>query len=104
MKKRSLGILLSTGPENSNLSTALGLSDAALRTGVDVYLYLIDEGVLAVDDPRFQPLRDSGLKLFACAYGAQQRGIPRKDEKATYCGLVVLSNIVSTCDRFVALN
>ena len=104
MKKRSLGILLSTGPENSNLSTALGLSDAALRAGVDVYLYLIDEGVLAVDDPRFQPLRDSGLKLFACAYGAQQRGIPRKDEKATYCGLVVLSNIVSTCDRFVALN
>jgi sulfur relay (sulfurtransferase) complex TusBCD TusD component (DsrE family) len=104
MKKRSLGILLSTGPENSNLPTALGLSSAALRAGVDVYLYLIDEGVLAVDDPRFQPLRDSGLKLFACAYGAQQRGIPRKDEKATYCGLVVLSNIVSTCDRFVALN
>ncbi|HEX9284522.1 MAG TPA: DsrE family protein [Nitrospirales bacterium] len=104
MKKRSLGILLSTGPENSNLSTALGLSGAALRDGVDVYLYLIDEGVLAVDDPRFQPLRDSGLKLFACAYGAQQRGLPRKEEKATYCGLVVLSNIVSTCDRFVALN
>ena len=104
MKKRSLGILLSTGPENANLSTALGLSDAALHAGVDVYLYLIDEGVLAVDDPRFQPLRDSGLKLFACAYGAQQRGVPRKDEKATYCGLVVLSNIVSTCDRFVALN
>jgi sulfur relay (sulfurtransferase) complex TusBCD TusD component (DsrE family) len=104
MKKRSLGILLSTGPENTNLSTTLGLSDAALHAGVDVYLYLIDEGVLAVDDPRFQPLRDSGLKLFACAYGAQQRGVPRKDEKATYCGLVVLSNIVSTCDRFVALN
>jgi sulfur relay (sulfurtransferase) complex TusBCD TusD component (DsrE family) len=104
MKKRSLGILLSTGPENANLATALGLSDAALRAGVDVYFYLIDEGVLAVDDPRFQPLRDSGLKLFACAYGAQQRGVPRKDEKATYCGLVVLSNIVSTCDRFVALN
>jgi sulfur relay (sulfurtransferase) complex TusBCD TusD component (DsrE family) len=104
MKKRSLGILLSTGPENSNLSTALGLSESALRAGVDVYLYLIDEGVLAVDDPHFQSLRDSGLKLFACAYGAQQRGLPRKEEKATYCGLVVLSNIVSTCDRFVALN
>ena len=104
MKKRSLGILLSTGPESSNLSTALGLSSAALGAGVDVYLYLVDEGVLAVDDPRFQPLRDAGLKLFACAYGAQQRGVPRKDEKATYCGLVVLSNIVSSCERFVALN
>jgi len=104
MKPRSLGVLLSTGPENPNLATALGLSDAALKAGVDVYLYLIDEGVLTVDDPRFEPLRASGLKLFACAYGAQQHGVARKDEKATYCGLVVLSNIVSSCDRFLALN
>src|SRR2546426_8376740 len=104
MKKQSLGLLLSTGPHNSNLHTAIGLSEAALRAGKDVFLYLIDEGVLAVDDPRFQSLRDSGLKLFACAYGAQQHGVPRRDNKATYCGLVVLSNIVSSCDRFVALN
>ena len=104
MKRESLGLLLSTGPENSNLDTALRLSEAALDTGRDVYLYLIDEGVLTVDDPRFDPLRAAGLKLFACAYGAQQRGVPRKDERATYCGLVILSSIVSSCDRFIALN
>ena len=104
MKKRALGILLSTGPESVNLSTAVHLSDAALKADVDVYLYLIDRGVLTVDDPRFEPLRSSGLKLFACAYGAKQHGVARKEEKATYCGLVLLSNIVSTCDRFVALN
>ena len=104
MKKRTLGILLSTGPKNQNLTTVVGLSDAGLKAGGDVYLYLIDEGVLTVDDPRFEPLRAAGLKLFACAYGAQQHRVARKDEKATYCGLVVLSNILSTCDRFVALN
>ena len=104
MKKRALGILLSTGSESVNLSTAVHLSDAALKANVDVYLYLIDRGVLTVDDPRFEPLRSAGLKLFACAYGAQQHGVARKEEKATYCGLVLLSNIVSTCDRFVALN
>jgi sulfur relay (sulfurtransferase) complex TusBCD TusD component (DsrE family) len=104
MKKPSLGLLLSTGPENPNLDAAIGLSNAALKAGKDVYMYLIDEGVLTVDDPRFEPLRASGLKLFACAYGAQQHGVARKDEKATYCGLVVLSNIVSSCDRFIALN
>jgi sulfur relay (sulfurtransferase) complex TusBCD TusD component (DsrE family) len=104
MKKPSLGLLLSTGPENPNLEAAVGLSEAALTSGKDVYLYLIDEGVLTVEDPRFEPLRKAGLKLFACAYGAQQHGVPRKDERATYCGLVVLSNIVSSCDRFIALN
>jgi sulfur relay (sulfurtransferase) complex TusBCD TusD component (DsrE family) len=104
MKKQSLGLLLSTGPENANLDAAIGLSGAALKSGKDVYLYLIDEGVLTVEDPRFSPLRVAGLKLFACAYGAQQHGVARKDELATYCGLVVLSNIVSSCDRFIALN
>jgi sulfur relay (sulfurtransferase) complex TusBCD TusD component (DsrE family) len=104
MKKRSLGILLSTGPGNTNLDTAVGLAGAALKSGAEVYLYLIDEGVLAVDEPRFDSLRASGLKLYACAYGAQQHGVPRKEEKAIYCGLVVLSNIVSVCDRFIALN
>ena len=94
MKKQSLGLLLSTGPENPNLDAVVGLSEAALNSGKDVYLYLIDEGVLTVEDPRFEPLRQAGLKLFACAYGAQQHGLPRKDERATYCGLVVLSNIV----------
>ena len=104
MKKRALGILLSTGPDSPNLATAIGVSRAALRAGAEVYLYLIDEGVLTVDDPRFQGLRDAGLKLFACAYGAQRLHVPTKDDKATYCGLVVLSNIVSACDRFLALN
>jgi sulfur relay (sulfurtransferase) complex TusBCD TusD component (DsrE family) len=104
MKKPSLGLLLSTGPENPNLDAVVGLSQAALSSGKDVYLYLIDEGVLTVEDPRFEPLRQAGLKLFACAYGAQQHGVPRQDERATYCGLVVLSNIVSSCDRFIALN
>ena len=100
MKKQSFGLLLSTGPENSNLDAAIGLSEAALQSGKDVYMYLIDAGVLTVEDPRFS----AGLKLFACAYGAQQHGVPRKDDRATYCGLVVLSNIISSCDRFVALN
>ena len=35
---------------------------------IDLYLYLIDEGVLTVEDPRFEPLCSAGLKLFACAF------------------------------------
>src|SRR5438445_6029456 len=104
MKKRALGILLSTGPDNPNLTTAIGLSGAALKGGADVYLYLIDEGVLTVDDPRFQPLRDAELKLFACAYGPQRLGVPRKDDMASYYGFVVLSMLVSDSAWFVALD
>ena len=100
---KKLGLMLSTEPSHSNLATALGLSRAALDRGGDVYLYLIDDAVAAVDDARVQALADRGLKLFVCAYGCQKRRLPLSD-KATNCGLVVLTDIINGTDRFLALN
>ena len=103
--KKKLGVLLSTGPEHANLAAAAGLSDAALDRGTDLYLYLIDDGVRALDDPRIRALPGRGAKLFVCAYGCQKRRIPLDDTAGvTYCGLVVLTDILNGTDRFVALN
>ncbi len=95
--------MVSTAPDHLNLETALGLSRAALDRGVDVYLYLIDDAVSAVEDPRLQALAERGLKLFVCAYGCQKRGLPLSD-KATNCGLVVLTDLINGTERFLALN
>lgn len=103
MKKKTLGILLSTPPEDKNLTTVTSLANEALRQGVDTYLYLIDDGVRNLGRPEMETLRQNGVKLFLCAYGAQRRGIPTSD-KAVFCGLVVLSDLVKGCDRFVTFN
>jgi sulfur relay (sulfurtransferase) complex TusBCD TusD component (DsrE family) len=100
---RKLGIMLSTKPEHPNLATCLALSQAALARGVDLYLYLIDDGVANIDDERILELGRHGAKLFVCAYGSQRRRLPITD-KASYCGLVVLTDLINGCDRFVALN
>jgi len=103
--KKKLGIMLSTGPEHSNLVTALGLGTAALARGVDLYLYLIDDGVRALEDPRVRTLPARGAKLFVCAYGCQKRRIPLEDSPdVSYCGLVVLTDLINGTDRFIALN
>jgi sulfur relay (sulfurtransferase) complex TusBCD TusD component (DsrE family) len=105
LAKKKLGLLLSTGPEHRNLETALGLSNAALARGAQVYLYLIDDGVRVLDDPRIGTLPDRGAKVFVCAYGCQKRGLPLRDaDRVTYCGLVVLTDLINGTDRFVALN
>ena len=89
----------------SNLETALGLGDAALSRGADLYLYLIDDGVRALGDARLRALPGRGAKLFVCAYGCQKRRIPLEDDPAiSYCGLVVLTDVINGTDRFVALN
>ena len=100
---KKLGLMLSTGPENGNLDTAVGLSEAALDRGAQVYLYLIDDGVAAVDHPRVQALAERGARLFVCAFGCQKRGLPLS-ERATNCGLVVLTDVINGTDRFIALN
>ena len=105
LTKRKLGLLLSTTPEHANLETAVSLSKAALEQGVDLYLYLIDDGVLAKDRPEVQELAARGAKLFVCAYGCQKRRIPLSDpDRLNYCGLVVLTDLINGCDRFLAFN
>jgi predicted peroxiredoxin len=106
LARKKLGLLLSTGSERpSNIETAVGLSEAALARGADVYLYLIDDGVRALDDARVPALAGRGVKLFVCAFGCQKRRIPLRDsDTLTYCGLVVLTDIINGTDRFIALN
>jgi sulfur relay (sulfurtransferase) complex TusBCD TusD component (DsrE family) len=100
---KKLGVMVSTSPAHANLDTALRLGEAALARGADVYLYLIDDAVAAVEEGRVQRLADRGLRLFVCAYGCQKRGLPLSD-RATNCGLVVLADLLNATDRFVSLN
>lgn len=103
---KKLGILLSTPDSHPSVGTVVGLCNAALQQGSDVYLYLIDEGVKNVRDPRLVTLAEKGMKLSACAYGCQQHGVSTEnlDPRISLCGLVVLSNMINGCDRFLAFN
>ena len=105
LARKKLGLMLSTAPEHPNLATALALAEAALDRGAGVYLYLIDDGVRALADRRLRALPARGAKLFACAYGCQKRRIPLEDaDDVTYCGLVVLTDLINGTERFLALN
>jgi sulfur relay (sulfurtransferase) complex TusBCD TusD component (DsrE family) len=104
MAVRRLGLLLSTPPSHPSVETVVQLAQAALQKGVDVYLYLIDEGVKTVMDQRYLGLVNAGAKMSVCAYGCQQHGVPTVtvDSRISLSGLVVLSGIIDGCDRFLA--
>jgi sulfur relay (sulfurtransferase) complex TusBCD TusD component (DsrE family) len=104
MSALKLGLLLSTPPSHPSVETVVQLAQAALHRGVEVYLYLIDEGVKTAVDRRYISLIDAGVKMSVCAYGCQQHGVPTTtvDSRISLSGLVVLSGIIDRCDRFLA--
>ena len=101
LRGKKLGLLLSTLPDQPGFVHGVRLAEAALARGVDVYLYCIDDAVRSVSDPRLQTLKERGLKLYACAYGAHQRGLPVNDQ-ATFAGLTVVSDLIAGTDRFLS--
>ena len=96
---KKLGILLSGCPLQPPFHHGVRVAAAALDLGVDVYLYCIDEAVKGVGDPALQALRPRGLKLYGCAYGAHHHGVP-VDDRATFAGLTVVSDLAAGTDRF----
>ncbi len=103
LRERKLGLLISCRPDQPNFERGLRLAEAALKEGVKVYLYFIDEAVSGLADPRLRDLENRRFNLFACAYGAQRRNRPREDT-ATWAGLATLADIIAGTDRFVTLN
>jgi hypothetical protein len=100
---KKLGILVSCAPDHRNFAHAVGLARAALRKGVQVYLYCIDEAVKGIAERQIQDLRGNGMVLYGCAFSARQRNLPI-DDAATYSGLTVVSDLIASTDRFVSFN
>src|SRR5262245_4138616 len=103
LEGRKLGLLLSTSPDTPGFQHALKLALAAVDARVQVYMYCIDDAVPGISDPLLQSLRQRGLRLFACAYGAQRREIPTSD-LAVFAGLATLGDLIANTDRFLSFN
>jgi hypothetical protein len=103
LRGKKLGVLISCLPSEPNFNRGLRLIETALNRGLDVYLYCIDNAVAGVGQPQLQALRQKGLKLYACAYGANRRNIAMSNE-AVFAGLTVVNDIMAGTDRFLSFN
>jgi hypothetical protein len=103
VRGKKLGILISCAPGAAGFRHGVRVAAAAMRRGVNVYLYCIDEAVAGVADAELQQLKSNGLNLYACAYGAHKRHQPLTDH-ATFAGLTVVNDLIAGTDRFLSFN
>lgn len=98
-----LGILLSCTPEHPNFRHGLELARVALKRGLRVYLYCIDDAVTGIAGSGMQSLKSDGLVLYGCAFSARCRNVPIND-LAAFTGLTIVSDLMAGTDRFVSFN
>jgi sulfur relay (sulfurtransferase) complex TusBCD TusD component (DsrE family) len=103
LRGKKLGILLSTPPDHPGFQHGVRLAEAALQDGLTVYLYCIHDAVCGLEDRSLQALKNRGLNLYACAYAADRRRIPVR-EQAVFAGLTVVSDLIAATDRFVSFS
>ena len=103
LRGKKLGVLIACQPDQPGFRHGLRVAEAAMRRGVNVYLYCIDEAVMGVADAELQKLKAGGLNLYACAYGAHKHNLPLSDH-ATFAGLTVVNDLIVSTDRFVSFN
>ena len=106
-----IGFLLTSSPEHQDGYTVFRLSEAFLEMGIEVEIYLMEDGIYhGVKNrsnkklgPDFSALRAREVPISLCTFNSEVRGV---DEKDLLDGVLLrsqydLSRLVAECDRFL---
>ena len=100
---KSLGILLTRGPESEAARLIRGLAGSAARKRVRVVLFLMAQGADLLRSPLVRELTDLGVRISVCTQSVTERGLPTDLDHVDYASQFQLGRLVATADRFVAL-
>lgn len=75
LENKTLGILLATSPENFNKQIVIGITEAAIKLGVKVKIFLMDDGIYNLYDKNFMRLIELGAEISYCDQNAREREI-----------------------------
>ncbi len=98
---KSLGFLLFGGPDSADSGTVAGLSDVALKRGLDVEIFLMHEAVLNSTNEEFIRLADDGAKITVCSHNADQLKAERT-EKFNYGSQYDHANMIMNVDKYLS--
>ena len=103
---RTLGILLTTSPDDEDGHTVRRIIESASAQGVEVRLFVMCDGVYHLLDPAFHELARRGVSIVCCGQDATKRhldaieGVPNLRWGSQYD----FAQITAECDRILAFN
>ncbi|MBT5928040.1 MAG: DsrE family protein [Verrucomicrobia bacterium] len=102
-KGESIGVLIKSTPGSPSFKRGWVLIRMALESGVQVYIYLLDEAVRGVWNTDISSVLKLGGKISVCAFALEQRGIDCHEEMIP-SGLTMMSDVLLQSDRAFIFN
>ncbi len=100
-KPADIGLLVTSSPESENCRTVMKITEAALRQGHRVRIFLMQDGVYHIFRDDFMDLSGMGAQIILCAHNAEERKLPRR-EGVLFGSQYDLSEIIAKADAFLA--
>lgn len=95
-----LGILVNT---DKNLEHVIGICGAAKAAGIEVSIFIMDDGCFLTKEPRFLALAKQGVSMTLCDHSFHEKGLTGKVEGVTHGSQFDHASIAHECDRFIVL-
>lgn len=100
--RKKICILVTSSPESENSRTLAKISEAAIRMGQQVEIFLMCDGIYHILNDHFSSLIDMGAKVVLCSHNALERGLEKRE--GIYFGSQYdLAGMVAESDSFLAL-
>ena len=100
MGKKKLGILVNT---DKNLQHLLGLCEAAEKEGVEVSLFVMDDGTHLLQRDAIQRLAGRGVSIAICDHSYREKGYTETLENIKHGSQFDHAVIAHECDRYIVL-
>lgn len=98
--KKKLGILVNT---DKNLHHVLGICKAAKKAGIEVSIFVMDDGTHLLKDEEFLKLADEGVSMALCDHSYREKGYRETLEKVKHGSQFDHAIIAHGCDRYIVL-
>lgn len=100
VSKKKLGILVNT---DKNLGHLLGLYEAAEKEGVEVSLFVMDDGTHLLQKEEIQRLASQGVSIAMCDHSYREKGYTENLENIKHGSQFDHAVIAHECDRYIVL-
>ena len=102
MGKKSCGIIITDHPASLDKENILNTIIKYQTEGYEIFIYLIDEGILFLQSEYWPLIQSSDSIIYACGHGSQKYNVPFREE-VIFTSIDSLAQLFKSCKQIIPI-